>query len=218
VLLTIAAYSRADLIGVPAIRPGRTETMAEDLEEDLGGMDAGDEAEAPAHRPSRRRLLIFIAVPILLVILLAAGAYFSGLFSSLFGAKTAANAPAAATAQTAAPAEAGKPGAPGAGGTVFYDMPEILVNLNSQGQQRKQNFLKIRVSFELQSPLDVPKVEAVMPRIVDNFQVYLRELRVDDLQGSAGMLRLREELLTRVNAAIKPAKVNDVLFKEILVQ
>ncbi len=190
--------------------------MAEDLEEDLGGMDTGDEAEAPAQRPSRRRLLIFIAVPIVLVILLAAGAYFSGLFNSLLGTKPAA-APSAPTAESA-PAAPGKPGAPGQGGTVFYDMPELLVNLNSQGQQRKQNFLKIRVSFELQSPLDVPKVEAVMPRIVDNFQVYLRELRVDDLQGSAGMLRLREELLTRVNAAIKPAKVNDVLFKEILVQ
>ena len=57
-----------------------------------------------------------------------------------------------------------------------------------------------------------------MPRIIDNFQVYLRELRVEDLQGSAGMLRLREELMMRVNNAVKPAKVNDVLFKEMLVQ
>ena len=99
---------------------------------------------------------------------------------------------------------------------VFYDLPEILVNLNSTG--RKQNFLKIRVSLELESALDVGKIEAVMPRIIDNFQVYLRELRVDDLQGSAGMLRLREELMARVNNAVKPAKVNDVLFKEMLVQ
>jgi len=90
------------------------------------------------------------------------------------------------------------------------------VNLNSNG--RKQNFLKIRVSLELESPLDVPKIESVMPRIIDNFQVYLRELRIEDLQGSAGLLRLREELLTRVNSSVKPAKVNDVLFKEMLVQ
>jgi flagellar FliL protein len=32
------------------------------------------------------------------------------------------------------------------------------------------------------------------------------------------MLRLREELMARVNNAVKPAKVNDVLFKEMLVQ
>jgi flagellar FliL protein len=57
-----------------------------------------------------------------------------------------------------------------------------------------------------------------LPRIVDNFQVYLRELRVDDLQGSAGMYRLREELLRRVNLAVRPARVKDVLFKEMLVQ
>jgi flagellar FliL protein len=43
-------------------------------------------------------------------------------------------------------------------------------------------------------------------------------LRIEDLQGSAGLLRLREELLTRVNSSVKPAKVNDVLFKEMLVQ
>jgi len=57
-----------------------------------------------------------------------------------------------------------------------------------------------------------------MPRIIDNFQVYLRELRIDDLKGSAGMYRLREELLTRVNAAAQPAKINAVLFKEMLIQ
>ena len=61
-------------------------------------------------------------------------------------------------------------------------------------------------------------IEEMMPRIVDNFQVYLRELRVEDLKGSAGMYRLREELLKRVNVAVAPVKVNDVLFKEMLVQ
>jgi len=57
-----------------------------------------------------------------------------------------------------------------------------------------------------------------MPRIIDNFQVYLRELRLEDLRGSAGMYRLREELLTRVVAAAQPVRVKDVLFKEMLIQ
>ena len=188
--------------------------MAEDLEEEIE--EAPAEGEAPPKR-SRRRLLIFIGAPILLIVLVLAGLYFSGMLSSLLGSKkpeAGGEAPAAAPAGEAKP---GQPGLPGQG-TVFYDLPEILVNLNNPTPNRKQNFLKIRVSLELASPLDVPKVEAVIPRIIDNFQVYLRELRVDDLQGSSGMLRLREELTTRVNAAIKPAKVNDVLFKEILVQ
>ena len=92
----------------------------------------------------------------------------------------------------------------------------MLVNLQTQG--RKQAFLKIRVALELDNPTDQPKIDAVMPRIVDSFQVYLRELRVEDLQGAAGMHLLREELLTRVTAAVKPVKVNDVLFREMLVQ
>jgi flagellar FliL protein len=57
-----------------------------------------------------------------------------------------------------------------------------------------------------------------MPRIIDSAQVFLRELRLDDLQGSAGMLRLREELMRRINAAVSPVEVRDVLFKEIIVQ
>jgi flagellar FliL protein len=186
--------------------------MAEDLEDDSAEAPADGEAPPPRNR---RRLLIFIGAPILVIVLALAGAYFSGLLNSLFKSSK----PAETAAQAPAPVgeKPGAPGVPGQG-AVFYDLPEILVNLNSQAPGRKQNFLKIRVSLELQSPLDVPKVEAVIPRIIDNFQVYLRELRVDDLQGSSGMLRLREELTTRVNQAIKPAKVSDVLFKEILVQ
>ena len=64
----------------------------------------------------------------------------------------------------------------------------------------------------------MPRLAAVMPRIIDNFQVYLRELRVEDLRGSGGIYRLREELLARVNAASAPVRVKDVLFKEMLVQ
>ena len=57
-----------------------------------------------------------------------------------------------------------------------------------------------------------------MPRVVDNFQVYLRELRLEDLGGSAGLFRLKEELLFRVNRAVDPVQVTDILFREMLVQ
>ncbi len=69
----------------------------------------------------------------------------------------------------------------------------MLVNLNSAG--RRASYLKISVSLELENPADIPRIEAIMPRIVDNFQVYLRELRIEDLKGSAGLYRLREEPL-----------------------
>jgi flagellar FliL protein len=57
-----------------------------------------------------------------------------------------------------------------------------------------------------------------MPRIEDTFQVYMRELRPSDLAGSAGLYRLREELLRRVNVAIHPARAEAVLFKDVIVQ
>jgi flagellar FliL protein len=187
--------------------------MAEDLEEDFDDTEMSDDMDlGPAPSSSgggNKKKLVFILIPVLLFVGAAAGAYFTGVADpilKLFHKKEAA---------PVAEQEAPKGGGP-APAAVFYDLPEILVNLNSTG--RKQNFLKIRISLELESPLDVGKIESVMPRIIDNFQVYLRELRIEDLQGSAGLLRLREELLARVNSSVKPAKVNDVLFKEMLVQ
>ena len=64
----------------------------------------------------------------------------------------------------------------------------------------------------------MPQTGFLKPRIVDNFQVYLRELRIEDLRGSAGVYRLREELLARVNTAVQPVKVKNVLFNEVLIQ
>ena len=99
---------------------------------------------------------------------------------------------------------------------VYYDLDEFLVNLNNPGRQ--VSFLKMIVTLELPSEAMRGDVESNLPRIRDSFQVYLRELRNSDLQGSAGIHRLKEELLLRINAILAPDKVNDILFKEIIVQ
>ena len=95
-----------------------------------------------------------------------------------------------------------------------YDLPPMTVNLNSE----KPEFLKLTVSLELSDESMVALVEPRIARVVDAFQVYLRELRRSDLEGSAGIYRLKEELRRRVNLAIYPAEVQGILFKEILVQ
>jgi flagellar FliL protein len=100
---------------------------------------------------------------------------------------------------------------------VFVDLPEVLVNLSNTGSDRTQ-YLKVKVVLELSDQLLMEKITPVMPRVMDTFQTYLRELRPTDLDGSAGLYRLKEELTRRVNAAIAPTKVNAVLFKEIVVQ
>lgn len=97
----------------------------------------------------------------------------------------------------------------------FYPL-EMLVNLNST--DRIEHLLKIKIQLELNSENDVPAIEKVLPRVKDHFQVYLRELRPDDLRGSHGFYRLREELLSRVTLAAHPIRIRDVLFDEFLVQ
>ena len=64
----------------------------------------------------------------------------------------------------------------------------------------------------------VAEIQPLMPRVMDNFQIFLRELRPSDLEGSAGLYRLKEELVRRINAAIYPARVEAILFKDVLVQ
>jgi flagellar FliL protein len=160
----------------------------------------GDGDSAPAKKKlSGKKIVLFFVLPLLLVGGSSAGLLLSGVFG---GGKEKA---VAAKAQAAPPAR-----------TAFYDLPDMLVNLNSTS--RRPTFLKMQVSLELENEADLPRLQALSPRIIDNFQVYLRELRVEDLKGSAGIYRLREELLARVNAAVRPARVKDVLFKEMLVQ
>jgi len=100
---------------------------------------------------------------------------------------------------------------------VFVDLPEILVNLSNPSAERTQ-YLRIKVVLELPEQKMVEQITPIMPRVMDAFQTYLRELRPSDLDGSAGLYRLKEELTRRVNVSIAPARINAVLFKEIVVQ
>lgn len=101
---------------------------------------------------------------------------------------------------------------------VFLDMPDVLVNLSSTGGSDRTQYLKVKVVLELPDQEMSAQIQPVMPRIMDTFQTYLRELRPTDLDGSAGLYRLKEELTRRVDAAIAPNKINAVLFKEIVIQ
>jgi flagellar FliL protein len=147
----------------------------------------------------KKKKLLILAVPLLLAGL-GAGAWFGGLVP---GAKKKE------PVKVAAPK-------PKVNKAVFFELPDIVVNLT--GRNGRSSYMKIKINLELKSKADIKKVEAVMPRVIDNLQVYLRELQVEDVQGSEGLYRLREELLHRINIAAKPVRVNDVLFAEMLMQ
>lgn len=170
---------------------------APDAPDEAGEGETPEGEGLPETPKSKLKKILMIAVPVL-VLLGGGGA--AAFFLGVFGGHDEGE-------QVAAPVVT-KP--------VFFDMPDMLVNIN--GRQRRTSFLKVAVSLELKSAGDIERIQQSMPRVVDSFQVYLRELRSDDLTSSAGMMRLREDLLLRVNETVAPAKVRDILFREMLIQ
>jgi flagellar FliL protein len=159
--------------------------------------EAGADGEASA-QPKRK------LPPLKLIIIAAAG------LVALAGGGTGAYFMLAGGKDSAAAAVPAKPPA-------FVDVPEVLVNLSTVGADRTQ-YLKVKIVLEIPDAALGPQIESTMPRVMDAFQTYLRELRPTDLDGSAGLYRLKEELTRRVNAAIAPSRITAVLFKEIVVQ
>jgi len=174
------------------------------METDGGG---SSEHEQQRKKLSGKKIVLFIVLPILLIVGGGAAAFFTGMLDGLLGKK----------ADGEHAEEKHEPELPPYNGPPQYvPVPDMLVNLNTG--ERRATLLKLGISVEVERPEHKAAVELALPRITDGFQVYLRELRMDDLRGSAGMYRLREELLLRVNMAVAPLKVKDVLISEFLVQ
>ncbi|KQP40718.1 flagellar basal body-associated protein FliL [Methylobacterium sp. Leaf104] len=155
--------------------------------------EEGAEGEAP--KAGKKKLVIIGAV----VLALAGGGGF------FFMKKKAGDGHGEAVAEVKKP-------------VVFLDVREMMVNLANEPGQDRTRFAKIKVAIELKDAKVEGEVKPLMPRIEDAFQVYLRDLRASDLAGSAGIYRLREELLRRVNVAIQPARAEAVLFKDVVIQ
>ena len=172
-----------------------TQSEADDSEAE------GEEGKPAPKRKLSRKLIIIVAGGIVALAAVGGGGYY--FFSGGSHEKTEAAAPAAGAQ---------------AKSVVFLDMPEVLVNLSSSGAGERTQYLKVKVTLELPNEAMSAQIQPFMPRLMDAFQTYLRELRASDLDGSAGLYRLKEELTRRVNAAIAPSRINAVLFKEIVVQ
>ncbi|WP_240782624.1 flagellar basal body-associated FliL family protein [Roseococcus sp. SYP-B2431] len=146
--------------------------------------------------------MILLALPLVLAGV-GAGLWFSGILPGMLG-RHATEHPAGEHAEPAAPRV-----------PVFVAMPDITANLNAPGRRA---FIRLKSQMEVAGAQDAATLQAAMPRLVDLFTTYLREIRPEELRGSAGTHRLREELIARANIAASPARVTDVLFTEILVQ
>jgi len=169
---------------------------AKKVEEEKEAPEEGVEGEGAPKRSFLSRKLIIMAAAGALVLGGAAGGWFL-----LFSGKPHEEKPAPVAVKPPA----------------FLDMPEVVVNLSSTNNGRAQ-YLKARITLEVTDQKIADEIKPVLPRVLDSFQTYLREMRSSDLEGSAGLYRVRDELTKRVNLAVAPSRINAVLFKEIVVQ
>ena len=165
---------------------------------------------APDGKKKGKKKLVLLGAPLLLVALLA-GLWFSGILPGMLG-MGGAKKEAAAHGDHGGKAEVST----AAAAPVYAEMPEIIANLDSG--PRRASFVKVKPKLELAKATDQAAIAQNMPRLLDLFTTYLREMRPDELRGSAGTYRLREELIARANIVLAPARVIDVLFTEMIVQ
>lgn len=191
--------------------------------DDDPAVERDDDEEGGGGGLDAKKIILFIVAPLLIIGGVVGGLFFTGTLDKLLGGEKTEEVAHEEEGHGGGHGEA-KKGGHGeeegehgeSTGIAFLEIPDIIVNLNTpDGQPR---YLRLSVQLELKSYADQAAVEAVMPRVVDQFQTYLRELRVRDLRGTAGIYRLQIELLARVNAAAYPVEVQDVLFQEILIQ
>jgi len=182
--------------------------MAEEEVKESKDAAEGEEGEEKPKGKFSKKLLLMILIPVALL-LVGGGLYFSGIIGGGDDTHVEGEEHAGDGGHGESEDDEDKTNA------AFFALPDFIVNLESNSGSR---FLKLRVQLELADEADLPAIEAITPRVIDQFQTYLREMRVQDLRGSAGIYRLRQELLYRVNIAAHPIKVTDVLFQEMLIQ
>ena len=171
--------------------------MAKNANEDALEEGADDASPADAPKGQGKKKLVLIGAAVLVVLGLGGGGYVF-----LFGGK-----PDDAAKEVAVKKPVG-----------FIEVREMTVNLAPESAQDRARLLRFKVSLEVKDPKVIPDIQPLLPRVEDSLQVYVRELRASDLDGSVGLYRLREELLRRINYAVYPAKIDAVLFKDFVVQ
>lgn len=187
------------------------------------GGEGGEGEEKPKKKLSGKNLILFIVLPAILVLGAGGGAAYM-LLSKPAGEQHADAEGGHGKAKGGHGEAADSEPVPGPNGTmisqgegvVYVALPELLVNII--GADGRPAYLKLKLTLEAPDQEAVDALTPAIPRVSDQFNAFLRELRTDDLSGSAGAYRLRLELLRRVNLVIAPSQINAVLIEEMLVQ
>lgn len=94
----------------------------------------------------------------------------------------------------------------------YVPLPMMIVPMGSVLDGRQLRFLG-QVEAK---PENAGKVEAMIPRLVDVFQDYLRALSVEDLDRSGALMHIRSQLLFRARLVVGDEEVSDFLIMEFV--
>jgi flagellar FliL protein len=165
-----------------------------------------------AAKPKSRKKLIIIGAAAAVTLLGGGG----GAFFFLSGGSKAEAAEGHGDKKAALqPGDHGEGGTEGAGGD-FVDVPAMVVNLRSPDGGAR--FLKLHFLLVPGPSSDANSLKDKLPLILDAYQPFLRELRPEDLAGSAAVFRIKEELLMRANNVAGTGSVKDILIEDLVQQ
>lgn len=94
----------------------------------------------------------------------------------------------------------------------FVPVPPLVISLGNAGAQRHLRF---------RAQLEVPEggeaaVEHLMPRVLDVLNGYLRAVAISDLEERTALMRLRTQMLRRVQIVTGRNAVSDLLIMEFV--
>ena len=156
--------------------------------------EAEDKDEEPAKKGSKLPLIIGVV----LALALGGGGFFAG-FSGMLSSKSA---------------DSHEPP------TVVDDLPdiafvEIQPVLIALAREAENRHLRFRGHLEVNARHE-EEVMSLMPRILDVLNSYLRAVEVRQLEDPAALLRLRAQMLRRVQIVTGEGRVRDLLISEFV--
>ena len=207
----------------PRKKPEDTAPPPASPEEEASGLvDVGPDAPAPPPKPSlfkSKKMLIIGAAAALLLLAGGGGAAFmlSGGEEKPAQGEQAKESEAQVEEETASEEEEAEGEGDGKAGELpLVDVPPMIVNLRTTNGQPR--YLKIRFMIEAKSAEKAEKLKAKLPLIIDAYQPFLREMRPEDISGSAAVFRIKEEMLIRATQAAGKGMVKDVLIQDLVQQ
>lgn len=157
--------------------------------------EGADGAAAPAPKKKKMLLIISTAVAVVGIAVAVGVVFFMGGGEEKHAEEDAAHVPV----------------------VIVKDVPEFNLSLLSDDPSA-QHFIKMKAAVELTKETDAAAVDALLPKLQDDWGGFLRQLRIGDMQGSANLQRLKEGLLRRANQSLAPVEVKAVYIRELLIQ